>query len=64
MQSLFVLSSGTNDKGVCNMIRTSPSFHSLYLGINLNQHPETYELVVKGHSQKILKSLAFPQDGG
>ncbi len=37
-ERLSVFSSWTNNKGVCNMIRTRPSFHSLPFGYYLNQH--------------------------
>ena len=58
---LFVFSSGTNNKGVSNMIRTRPSFIDFHLSIyKLN----LWDKLLR-HSLKMLKRLNLSlQDGG
>ncbi len=49
----FKFSSGTNNKGVCNMIRTRPSFHSLSFGyLPQPAHMKFIRQVVKAIQRK------------
>ncbi len=49
-----MFSSGTNNNGVCDMIRTRPSFHSLSFGYYLPQraHIKLMRQVVKAIHRK------------
>ncbi len=58
-QRLFMSSRGTNNKGVCNVIRTHPSFHSLSFGY-LPQPAHIMKQVTRPFTENVEKSLAFP----
>ena len=58
---LFVFSSGTNNKGDCNMIRTRPSFFKTSLSFGyLPQPSHINETSCQGHSQKNVERTSFP----
>ncbi len=61
IKMLFVFSRGTNNKGVCNMIRTRPSVYSLpFMYLRQPVHIKLMKQVVKTIHRNVEKSLAFP----